>query len=104
MKKFLVAISILLIGTPAAASWTQEQRDDFYQMLYREDQVKDVNSKINMIRFIECMTKYYESEHPYETIVRWKTSFMHPQDVVEFRVIQSECRNLVLNDAKSTNA
>ena len=36
MKKFLVAISILLIGTPAAASWTQEQRDDFYQMLYRE--------------------------------------------------------------------
>ena len=104
MKKFIVAISILLIGTPAAASWTQEQRDDFYQMLYREDQVKDVNSKMNMIRFIECMTKYYESEHPYEIVASWKTALMHPKDVDEFRVVQSECRNLVLNDAKSTNA
>ena len=104
MKRFIIAISTLLISTPTLASWTQEQKDDFYRMLYRADQVTDVNSKLNMIRFIECMTKYYESEHSYETIQQWQTSLMHPEDVREFRAVQFECRELVLTNAKSTNA
>ena len=104
MKKFIIATSALLLSNTAHASWTQEQKDDFYQMLYKPEQVVDVNSKINMVRFIECMTKYYESYHPYETIERWKTALMHPSDVTEFRTVQSECRTLVLHDAKSTNA
>lgn len=103
MKKFAIAISTLLLSSTASASWTQEDKDKFSELLWIPEQAKTVSDKMNQVNFITCLTKYYESKYTFEQIHQWWYQAPRKELVEEFVIVNEECKRMVLSQLNSTD-
>ena len=104
MKKFIIAITALLICSPAFADWSKEDRDYFSELLWLPEKEGTVEDKLNMVRFISCLTNYYESKYPFDQVLsRWNSTPVDIEFVSEFIDVNSRCSEMIGNNEDSTN-
>ena len=75
MKKFIIAITALMVCSPAFADWSKKDRDYFSELLWLPEEEGTFENKLNMVRFISCLTDYYESRYPFEQVLsKWNST------------------------------
>jgi hypothetical protein len=103
MKKFVIALSTLLLSSTAFASWTQEQKDTFSELLWVPEQAATPEDTMNLVQFIDCLTKYYESKYTFEQVHRWWYEPPRTELVKEFVIVNAECKRMILAQVNSTS-
>ena len=104
MKKFIIAITALFVCSPAFADWSKEDRSRFTELLWISEAENNVDTKIRMVRFIKCITKYYESKYPFEQVLsKWNSTPIDTEFVSEFIDVNNHCDEMIHNNEDSTN-
>ena len=104
MKKFIIAITALLVCSPAFADWSKKDRDYFSELLWLSEAEESVDTKIRMVRFITCITNYYESKYPFDQVLsRWNSTPIDVEFVSEFIDVNGRCDEMISNNEDSTN-
>ena len=104
MKKFIIAITALLVCSPASADWTKEDRSRFTELLWISEAEDNVDTKIRMVRFIKCITKYYEQQYPFAKVLeKLNSTDIDARWLSEFIDVNDRCNEMILNNEDSTN-
>ena len=103
MKKFAVAISALLLSSTAFASWTQEQKSSFSDLLWSPEHASTPAERMNQVIFISCLTKYYEAKYPFEQVMNWWYQPPNPELIQEFMIVNANCKEQLLAQLKTTD-
>ena len=103
MKKFVVAISALLFSSTAFASWSQEQKSKFSDLLWSPEHASTPAERMNQVIFISCLTKYYEAKYSYEQVMNWWYLPPDPRLIEEFMVVNADCKKQLLAQLKSAD-
>jgi len=103
MKKFILIAFTYLIGSTAQASWSNEEKNAFFELLYNPDKVVDNDSKIKMVNMIECVGSYYQSRYSFDQFkLFWvETEKTNLGPAQEFSYISTMCKKMVLDDKKT---
>jgi len=103
MKKFILIAFTYLIGSTAQASWSNEEKNAFFELLYNPDKVVDNDSKIKMVNMIECVGSYYQSRYSFDQFkLFWvETEKTNLGPAQEFSYISTICKKMVLDDKKT---
>ena len=101
MKKFAIALSALLLSSTAFASWTQEDKDKFSELLWIPEQATTPADTMNLVQFIDCLTKYYESKYTFEQVHQWWYEPPRTELIEEFVVVNAECKRMILAQVNS---
>ena len=99
MKKFILIAFVCLVGTTAQASWSAEEKNAFFELLYNPDKVVDLDSKIKMVNMIECVGSYYQSRYSFDQfkLFWFDASKTNSGPVQEFSYISTMCKKMVLD-------
>ena len=104
MKKFIIAITALLVCSPASADWSKEDRSRFAELLWISEAEDNVDTKIRMVRFIKCITKYYEQQYPFAKVLeKWNSTDIDARWLSEFIDVNDRCDEMIRNNEDSTN-
>ena len=103
MKKFVVAISALLLSSTAFASWSQEQKSSFSDLLWSPEHASTPAERMNQVIFISCLTKYYEAKYPFEQVMNWWYQPPNPELIQEFMIVNADCKEKLLAQLKTTD-
>ena len=103
MKKFALAISLMLLSSTASAKWSQADKDRFSELLWIPEQAETVSDKINLVNFISCLTDYYESKYTFEQVIDWWYNPHTVELTQEFIVVNDECKRMIIEQLNSTD-
>ena len=104
MKKFIIAIIALMVCSPAFADWTKKDRDYFSELLWLPEEEGTIEDKLNMVRFISCLTDYYESKYSFEQVLsRWNSKPVDIEFLKEFIDRNNHCSQMIGNNEDSVN-
>lgn len=103
MKKFILMAFACLVGTTAQASWSDKEKNAFFELLYNPDKVVDLDSKIKMVNMIECVGSYYQSRYSFDQfkLFWFDAGESNSGPVQEFSYISTMCKQMVLDDKKT---
>ena len=104
MKKFIIAITALLVYSPAFADWSKEDRSRFTELLWISEAENNADTKIRMVRFIKCITNYYEQQYSFAKVLeKWNSTDIDAQWLSEFIDVNSRCDEMIRSNEDSTN-
>ena len=103
MKKNLQLYSTLLLSSTAFASWTQEQKSSFSDLLWSPEHASTPAEKMNQVIFISCLTKYYEAKYSFEQVMSWWYQPPNPELIQEFMIVNANCKEQLLAQLKTTD-
>lgn len=101
MKKFMIALTALILSTNAYGMWSNEERNAFFDLLYDPDKVSDTSDKLNMVNLIECVQSYYAMRNTYDEFLSYWTSADERQ-LGEWKYVTSTCKKMIQRPRKDT--
>ena len=96
MKKIIAVIFILMLSQPVFASWSQKDRTHFAELLWLPEAEKNVDVKVRMLRFISCITSYYEAHYPFAGVLeKWNSAPVDIEWISEFIAVNERCDAMI---------
>ena len=88
-----------MLGQPSFAEWSPQDRSDFSELLWIAEAEENIDVKIRMVRFISCITKYYEEHYPFAKVLeRWHSTEIDADFLSEFIFVNDRCDERISND------
>ena len=103
MKKFAIALSALLLSSTAFASWSQEQKDKFSELLWSPEHASTPAERMNQVMFISCLTEYYEDRYTFKQVMSWWYLPPDPKLIEEYIVVNAQCKSALLAKLNATD-
>ena len=83
----------------ALGKWSEEDRAHFTELLWLPQAEEDMDIKVRMVRFIGCITKYYEEKYPFSKVLeRWNSKEIDVEFLSEFMIVNDRCSWIVENN------
>ncbi len=101
MKKFMIALTALILSTNAYGMWSNEERNAFFDLLYDPDKVSDTSDKLDMVNLIECVQSYYAMRNTYDEFLSYWTSADERQ-LGEWKYVTATCKKMIQRPRKDT--
>ena len=103
MKKFAIALSALFLSSTAFASWTQEQKSSFSDLLWSPEHASTPAERMNQVMFISCLTEYYEDRYTFKQVMSWWYLPPDPKLIEEYIIVNANCKEQLLAQLKTTD-
>ena len=104
MKKFIFLVSAFLISQSAAAQWSEEDRSSFSKLLWLSEVENDVDTKVRMVRFISCITAYYELNYSFSGVLeKWNSTPVDQDFLSEFIYVNETCDRMIQQNVDVSN-
>jgi len=101
MKKFMIALTALILSTNAYGMWSNEERNAFFDLLYDPEKISEASDKLDMVNLIECVQSYYAMRNTYDEFLSYWTSADERQ-LGEWKHVTATCKKMIQRPRKDT--
>lgn len=104
MKKFIIALTAVLIPAAAQSNWSENQRKEYMETLFphvmEHERYADVLDVPETVVLLKCVGTYYEKNYEYEQFI---DIYYNGSDtaIEEFSQVEDLCINAVIDNRNS---